>query len=287
MNAAEVRAFLARHGLAPRRDLGQNFLIDRQLAEKLAVTSGVTAKDTALEIGTGLGILTRELAARAARVLTLEVDAGLVRALTAEGLLPDGVELVHADALRIDLGRLVRDLAPPVRVVANLPYAVASLLLRRLLELRDALCDWSVMVQRELALRLLAGPGSADYSSLGILHQLTVGIERVMDLRPGCFYPVPRVSSSFLRITPRLPDPLGPGELERVERVVRRAFAQRRKTLVNALASEAGGAGISRDALAGVLARRGIDRRARAEALPPEDWLHVVRALADIEAEHG
>lgn len=279
MSAAAVRGLLERHGLLARRDLGQNFLVDAQLAARLAQFAGVGPADAVLEVGTGLGILTRALAERARRVLTLEVDAGLVRALHTEASLPPNVELRHADALGVELGALARELGPPVRVVANLPYAVASPLLRRLLDVRDQVTDWSVMLQREVAERLWSGPGSRGYGSLGVLHQLTVTIERGPELSPRCFFPVPKVISSFVRLTPRADTPLHPGELPVLERVVRAAFAHRRKTLVNSLrAAWAGAPPVAQ--LEAELDALGIERKARAESLAPETLLALARALA-------
>lgn len=253
--------------------------MDAQQATRLAERAQVAAGDSVLEIGTGLGVLTHALAARAGRVVTLEVDAGLVRALRDEAMLPENAELRHADALRTDLRAIVVELPPPVRVVANLPYSVASPLLRRLLDLRGGLAGWAVMLQRELAERLLASPGTRAYGSLTVLHRLCATLERAGELSPRCFHPVPRVRSSFLRMTPLADAPLGPGELPAVERVVRAAFSARRKTLANALRG-----GLETAPPAGAVERAcaeaGVDPRARAEALSPEAHLALARALA-------
>ena len=161
MSAANVRDLLARHGLLARRDLGQNFLVDAALARKLVARSGAAPGDMVLEIGAGLGVLTCALAETAARVVSLEVDAGLVRALVTEGCLPANVDLRHEDALRADLAALLPP-AGAARVVANLPYAIAAPLLRRLLDLRERLEGWSVMIQREVA-HLLDRRGQEAY----------------------------------------------------------------------------------------------------------------------------
>jgi 16S rRNA (adenine1518-N6/adenine1519-N6)-dimethyltransferase len=275
-----VRAFLEAHGLAARRDLGQHFLHDERMAEKLVRIAAVEPGDSVIEIGTGLGILTRALAARAARVSTVEVDAGIVRALRSEGSLPSNVTLIHGDALELDLERLVGEVQGPVRIVGNLPYAFASPLLRRLLDLADRLAGWSVMVQKEVARRLLAAPGSREYGSLTILHQLLVAVKFGLDLHPRCFYPVPRVTSTFLHITPRSGVSLAPGELGLVEDVVRAAFAHRRKTIVNSLRTAAAGSPLPADRIAEILAQHGVDRRARAQSLSPDQWLRIARQLA-------
>lgn len=278
MSPGEVRAFLERHGLAARRDLGQNFLVDDALADRLVGLAEVSPADTVFEIGTGMGVLTRALARRAARVVSLEVDAGLVRALGEESLLPDSVELIHADVMRFDLEAAVRAVAGPVRAVTNLPYSITGPALRRLLGLRDALSGWSVMLQREVAERMLARPGSRAYGSLSVLHRLTVEVSRGMELSPRCFFPVPKVRSSFLQVTPRSDSPLAADELEPVERVVRAAFGQRRKTLRNALAALEPRPDAS--LLTAALEAAQIDPRARAESLEPERLLALARALA-------
>jgi len=280
VSAGAVRAFLARHGLAANRELGQNFLVDDALAARLVTLSGVEPEETVIEIGTGLGVMTRALAARARRVGSLEIDAGLVRALREEALLPANVELRHEDALDIDIGALAVSLGGPVRLVGNLPYSISSPLLRRLLDARDRLRGWSVMLQRELGARLVAEPGSRDYGSLTVLHRLTVRVERVMDLRPGCFFPAPRVLSSFLRLTPRDDATLDAAALARVERVVRAAFGARRKTLANALRGGLGGnADPARIRLA--LASAGLAPGLRAARVEPARFVALARALAE------
>lgn len=280
MSLRFVRDTLDRHGLRLKRDLGQNFLVEEGLADRLALLSGVEAGDCVIEVGTGLGVLTRALARRVERVATIEIDSGLVSALREDALLPDNVELMHADALEVDLRSLARDFGRrPVRVVANLPYSVASPLLRKLLDLRHDLVDWSVMLQRELGVRLVAEPGSGDYGSLTVLHRLVAHVSREMDLRPGCFFPAPKVESSFLRVFPREDSPLEHGELPEVERVVRALFNQRRKTILNGLRAAGLPASSDKDALLAALASVDVDARQRAEKLEPEVLLALARRL--------
>jgi 16S rRNA (adenine1518-N6/adenine1519-N6)-dimethyltransferase len=273
-----VRALLERRGLRAARGRGQNFLVESAVAEAIAAAADVTPGDAVIEIGPGLGVLTRALATRARRVAAIEVDAGLVRALREEGGLAPHVELLHADALQVDLAALAARLGPPVRVVANLPYAVSSPLLRRLLDLRGQLAGWLVLVQREVAVRLTARPGSRDYGSLAVLHAWTVQLERVRDLAPACFFPVPRVVSTLVRAVPLDPQPLAADELSGAERVLRAAFGTRRKTLPTALR-----AGLDPppplEVLHGILGRLGIDPGARAETLDPPTLLALARAL--------
>ncbi len=279
MSAAAARGFLERHGLAPTKELGQNFLCDDAQADKLVRLAEVGEGDGVLEIGTGLGILTCALARRARAVTTIEIDAGLVRALVADAVLPANVRLVHADALAVDLAAEVAALAAgggPVRVVANLPYNVATPLMRAFLDLAPRLAGWAVMIQREVALRIGARPGSPDYGSFSVLHQLVARVKLGLALAPQCFYPAPRVVSSFALLTPHAQAALQPGELAAVERLVRAAFAHRRKTLVNSLRDQ----GIDPAPVSAWLAGAGFDARVRAEAIAPEQWLALARAGA-------
>lgn len=275
----DVRAFLSRHGLAPRKAHGQNFLHDAALADALVRRAGVRAEDAVLEVGTGLGILTRALAARARRVTSLEIDAGLVRALHEEQRLPGSVKLVHADALRFDLAAALHELgAPqaPVRLVANLPYRSAAPLLRRIFDLGALLCGVAVMVQRETAVRLSAETGARDYGSLTILRHWLFDIEARFDLSGRAFHPVPRVVSSFVVMRPHRPPRLSPEEAAAFEKALRAGFAHRRKTLVNSLARAGAAAPERAQAL---LAAAGHGPRVRAQELSPEAWLALARGL--------
>jgi 16S rRNA (adenine1518-N6/adenine1519-N6)-dimethyltransferase len=278
VSASRARAFLEQHGLAAHRDRGQNFLHDERVAERLVTLSGVTPEEGVIEIGTGLGMLTRVLAAHARRVETIEVDAGLVRALEATGL-PANVRLHHADALELDLAGLLQELGGPARIVANLPYSVATPLLRRFLELRAGVRGVAVMLQRELAQRIRARPGSPDYGSLAVLHAWTMTLGDAVDLPPSCFFPAPKVTSTFLCMAPR-EDGIGNDELRAYEALLRAGFAHRRKTLVNSLARAADVAG---SRAAGALREIGIGERARAEELDPGQWLALARRLVEVE----
>lgn len=278
MSASQARAFLERHGLAAHRARGQNFLHDERVAERLVALAGVAPEEGVLEIGTGLGMLTRVLAARARRVETVEVDAGLVRALAATGL-PANVRLHHADALAVDLAALLRALGAPARIVANLPYSVATPLLRRFLDLRAGVRGVAVMVQRELAQRMRARPGSPDYGSLAVLLAWTLTPGASSDVPPSCFFPAPKVTSTFLCMSPREGGGIGDEELVAYEPLLRAGFAHRRKTLVNSLARAAD---VEASRTAAVLREIGLGERARAEELDPGQWLALARRLVEV-----
>lgn len=287
MNTSTLRELLGRHGLHLSRDLGQNFLTDADLAVDLARRAGARQGDFVIEVGTGLGVLTRALAGIADRVRTVEIDAGLVRALEAESLLPENVELVHADAREIDWrGWIAEAQGRPVRLIANLPYSVATPLLRTMLDLRGELADWSVMIQTEVAERLVAEPGERAYGSLTVLHRLAADVDTIAKVAPSRFFPQPKVDSSFVRVWPRAKSPLQAGELAAVERLTRAAFGQRRKRVTNGLSriAERAFPGLEkparREALEARLNEVGIDPALRPERIEPEAWLALARAFA-------
>lgn len=281
MSISELRAQLSKHGLHLRRELGQNFIVENQIAERLAERAGIEAGDCVIEVGTGLGMLTRALAKRAKFVLSLEIDSGLARVLEEEKLLPENVSLVHTDVLKQDLGAMISQLAQehggPVRLVANLPFSSATPLMRRLLDHRHSLVDWSVMLQLEVADRLFAPVGTRDYGSLAVLHHLCAEQEGRIKLVAKSFFPVPRVDSAFVCIRANEKIEMTPDDLRKVERVARAAFGKRRKTLENAL--RGGGLNLERDALREILEGLSIDPRARAETIEPEAFLALAKAL--------
>jgi 16S rRNA (adenine1518-N6/adenine1519-N6)-dimethyltransferase len=212
------------------RRLGQHFLRPASV-ERLLQTLAPTPADDFLEIGPGAGALSLPLAARARRVVAVELDGRLAATLRARA--PANLEVVHADALEVDLGALLP--SPRVRLAGNLPYAISSPLLRRLLDLRQRAPDLHVMLQREVAERIAAAPGSKQYGILSVLYGLWADLDVPLRFPPGAFEPPPRVASALLRARfrgePRAPVP----DPQAFETLLRRAFAQRRKTLENNL----------------------------------------------------
>lgn len=292
MKERSLRSLLQEHNLHLRRELGQNFIVEQHLADRVAELAGVQATDCVVEVGTGLGMLTRALAKRAAFVATIEIDSGLVRTIQEEGLLPENTRLIHDDVKRQDVAALVRELKEThggeVRFVANLPFSAATPLLRRLLDLRHEVVDWSVILQKEVADRMFAPIGSKDYGSLAVLHMLCTELAARSALGGGCFFPAPKVDSALVCIRNLPSCDITQDELRNVERVVRAAFGKRRKTLQNAL--RGGGLGFENDELLAALEQLGVDPRARAEALEPEVFLRLARALypsADSDNDDG
>ena len=240
--------------------LGQNFLADPNLLDAIVRDAGLAPDAVVLEVGAGEGVLTERLAAAAAHVHSIEIDRGLEPALAPVVALAN-VSLHWGDAMKLDLTALR---PPPTAMVANLPYAVATPLILRTIESLPSLSSWTVMVQREIADRLRAGPGSRIYGSPSVVAQLACEVELVRKVDPAVFRPRPRVDSAILRLRRT-----GPAADPATHALVRAAFAHRRKSLARSL--EHGRAGSLAPARA-ALAELGLAEDARAEALAPEEF---------------
>lgn len=270
---AFVRRLLRERGLRPNRRWGQNFLIDGNVLARVVEAAGLGPGDGVLEIGPGLGALTRELAARVRRVLAVEIDPGLYEALAQETLADlTNVRVLHADFLELELASVVPAELGPGRhpVVANIPYSITSPVVIRLLEHR-ALFDRAVlMVQKEVADRLTAAPGTKDYGSLTLFVHLFAEARSVRFVSRRAFFPAPEVDSEIVRLDIR-PEPRYPGiDPDRYLAVVHAAFQQRRKSLGNALTGPA--LGWSKEEARARLAAAGIDPTRRGETLTPDEF---------------
>jgi len=258
---------LAAHGLRPDTDLGQHFLLDENLVDLAVREAGIGPADVVLEVGAGLGVLTVALARAAASVHAVELDRRLEGAL-ADALAGCGNVVVHwGDALRMPLGALS---PAPTALVSNLPYSIATPLLLESLWQMPALERWCVMAQREVVDRWLAAPGSRLYGGPSVLIQLSLATTFRRSIGREVFVPRPRVDSALVAFRR-----IGPGPAPGVRRLVRAAFAVRRKTLVNALV--VGGA--DRAAVVGALAALGHPPSVRPEALAPAAFPPLAEAL--------
>jgi 16S rRNA (adenine1518-N6/adenine1519-N6)-dimethyltransferase len=247
--------------------LGQNFLADPNLLDAIVRDAELSPHDVVLEVGAGEGVLTERLAAAAPHLHTIEIDRRLEPALAAVSALPN-VSLHWGDAMKIDLAAFE---PTPTAMVANLPYSVATPLILRTIERLPSLVSWTVMVQREIADRLRAAPGSRTYGSPSVVAQLACEIELVRKVDPAVFRPRPRVDSAILRLRRT-----GPGADQATRVLVRAAFAHRRKSLARSL--EHGREGSLAGARA-ALAELGLPEDARAEALSPEDFASLSAKL--------
>jgi 16S rRNA (adenine1518-N6/adenine1519-N6)-dimethyltransferase len=265
---------------APRRPIakkrfGQHFLEPAWVTRLLDAVEPSLA-ETFLEIGPGRGALTVPLAPRVGRLIAVEIDRDLAQALPAK--LPPHVHIVQADMLTVDLFELLAHESKPVRVVGNLPYNVASPILFRLLHAADegrTIRDATVMLQKEVADRVAARPGSDDYGALAIQVGLLADVDRVMTLPPGAFRPPPKVTSAVVRLRFR-PAAADVGDLATFERVVRGVFQQRRKTVQNALRPVAEALGRTATEL---IERAGVDGTKRPEQLAVGELAALSRAV--------
>jgi 16S rRNA (adenine1518-N6/adenine1519-N6)-dimethyltransferase len=248
--------------------LGQNFLADTNLLDAIVREAGVGSDDVVLEVGGGEGALTERLAPGAGRLWVIELDRGLEARLgtVAAGL--GNVEVIWGDAMRVDLAGLD---PPPTAVVSNLPYSVATPLLLRTIAELPSVRAWTVLVQREIADRLRAKPGTKAYGSPSVIAQLACKVSLLRTVDRAVFTPRPRVDSALLRLERR-----GPAASPAVEGLVRAAFAHRRKTLAGSV-ELAGGPG--RERVRAALAHAGLAEDARAEALAPADFVGLAEGL--------
>ena len=282
----EIKSLLARHGFHFSKSMGQNFLIQSWVPRDIAAASGAEPGVGVLEIGPGIGPLTDRLAGLADRVAAVELDRSLLPVLAETMAGHDNVEIIPGDILKLDVPALVGEkLAGLTPIVcANLPYNITTPVLTALLEAR-CFASITVMIQREVARRICAAPGTPDYGAFSVYCQVHAGTELLFDVPPDCFLPAPKVTSSVLRLTPR---PL-PAEIEDAAfffRVVRAAFAQRRKTLLNALGAAFGGQ-VSKEELAGLLAGCGLPPDVRGERLGIPEFAALARALRQTGTQAG
>lgn len=280
---AAVKALLAKHALQPRHTLGQNFIV-RPEPIAAAVQAALLAKsDTVLEIGAGLGTLTRALAERAGRVCAVELDRAF-RPVLAETVGACGnVELTFGDARALDLAALVAPAqGATAKAVANLPYYATSELLEKLILAPARFGRIVILVQAEAAARISAKPGLAGYGPLSLLAECFYETELVMRVARDCFWPQPKVDSALLALK-RRPDAPTAEAVAPLHALIRAAFAQRRKTIVAALAHNRGGVGglpvLPRDVVARALAEAGLPATARAEQLGLADFARLLTAL--------
>lgn len=266
---------LREFGLRPKKRWGQHFLVSRRALTTILSAADVDPGDTVLEIGAGLGTLTVELARRAAAVVAVEIDAALLPVLRATAAAFTNVVLIHGDVMDVELGVIA---AGATKVVANLPYAVASPLIVRLLEIPAGIQTMVLTIQREVADRLNAAPGGKDYGALSVAVQFRADVEVVGRVPPSAFYPAPDVDSSIVRLRVRDRPRVTVADEAAYFRVVRAAFAQRRKTLRNTLAA---GLAITPARAEAACAAAGLDPRRRGETLSLDEFAALTVALGE------
>ena len=262
---------LRRFGVRPNRELGQNFLIDDNMLEVIGTAAELSKRDVVLEVGGGLGVLSEYLAARAAHVHVIEIDRSLEPALR-EALEPfDNATLHLADAVKLDLSALE---PPPDKMVANLPYGVAATVVLRSVEEMPRVTLWLAMVQREVAQRLAAAPGSKTYGATSVLSQLACEVRVVRRVPRTVFRPEPRVESALISLRRTAPWPA-----PAVAGLVHAAFAHRRKALGGSLALAPGAPHGLRETARAALVEMGHPADARAERLAPPEFARLAQLI--------
>lgn len=267
-----------------KRSLGQNFLVDLNLQRKIVEALGAGPEDEVLEIGPGHGELTQHLAGRVRRLVAVELDDELARALGERYGGREDVVILHGDILGIPLAEVT---AQPERlkVLGNIPYNRTSPILFRLLE-RPRPAEILVMVQREVAHRILSAPGHRSYGALSVGVRSVARVDRVVNVPRGAFRPVPNVDSTVLRIRPYQPPPLSPPEERDLRRLTRTVFQQRRKQLQKILRSS-GEYRLDGEDIEALARETGFDPSARPEQLSPEALAELARAIARRRAARG
>ena len=274
---AYLRDLLSRHGFSFSKKLGQNFLVNPSVCPRMAAACGADRESGALEIGPGVGVLTKELAAVAGQVVAIELDDRLLPVLGETLSECDNVTVVHGDALKLDLHALIREKFGDrrVSVCANLPYYITSPLIMALLESRLPIDSLTVMVQREAADRLCAAVGTRAAGAVTLAVAYYAEAEKLFDVSRGSFMPAPNVDSAVIRLTVRKTPPVAVNDEKRMFRLIRAGFGQRRKTVSNSLSA----AVPDRERLRAALAAAGVSPTARAEELSLAQFAAIADAL--------
>jgi len=262
---------------------GQNFLIDANIPKKIAEHSGINSSNIAFEVGAGLGALTAELSGLAAHVVSVELDRRLVPILRDMFADTSNVSIAEGDILKVDIEKILREFLPQnieqsdIHVCANLPYNITTPAISTLVE-SNLFKSLTLMVQKEVAERLVARPGTSDYGAFSVFSQYHTIPEMLFDVSPECFYPRPGVTSSVLRMAIRENKLLSGDKEKFFFRVVRAAFSQRRKTLVNALYSVFGST-YSKESISAAVCKLGLGEKVRGEMLGIDEWLQLCNYL--------
>ena len=280
-NINEIKELLSRHGFRFSKSMGQNFLTAAWVPRDIADSAELDEETGVLEVGPGIGCLTKQLSLRAGKVLSVELDNAL-RPILAETLADcENVEIIFGDVLKQDIPALVKEHFEGMRcaVCANLPYNVTSPLLTALIE-AGCFETITVMIQREVARRICAAPGTADYGAFGIFVQWHMETELLFDVPPSCFIPQPKVTSSVIRLRRRTEHPAETADEQFLFKVIRAAFNQRRKTLINAISSQI--PGVSKEQAERAVTESGFDARIRGETLDIGKFATIADKLAAI-----
>lgn len=277
-NINDIKSLLGRHGFHFSKSMGQNFLIEDWVPRDIAEAAGLDETCAVLEIGPGIGPLTNQLALRAGKVAAIELDKTLLPIL-AETMAPhSNVEIVPGDAMKLDLAALVAEKFDGLtaKACANLPYNITTPVITKLLE-AGCFQSITVMIQKEVAQRICAAPGSPDCGAFSLFCQYHAECSLLFEVPPECFLPAPKVTSAVIQLVPRSAPPVD-ADPEKLFRLIKAAFAQRRKTLLNGL-SAAYGSRFSKEQLRQFIIDSGLSESVRGERLSLEDFARLTKFL--------
>lgn len=274
INPQETIRIIQQNEFRFQKRFGQNFLIDANVLNRIITSSEITKEDCVLEIGPGIGTMTQALAEAAGHVVTVEIDDNLIPILTSTLKDYENVTILHNDVLKLDLNEVIDtyNAGKPVKVVANLPYYITTPIIMGLFESLAPILSITVMVQKEVADRMKAGPGSKDYGALSLAVQYYAEPEIVQQVPPNCFIPRPNVGSAVIRLKRYPEPPVNMQDEEFMFQLIRAAFGQRRKTLLNSLSH---GAGLQKDAILRALDKMSLPATVRGEALTLEQFARL------------
>ena len=282
MNLSDIRTLrevMNKYGISAQKKYGQNFLADEGILETIVEGAGISSDDTVLEIGPGLGTLTAKLAAAARKVVAVEIDAALIPVLKATLADFDNVEVISADILKCDIRELYEKYGTGsgIKVAANLPYYITTPIVLKLLEYSDIIESITVMVQKEVAQRMQAAPGSKDYGALSLAIQYYSDPRVIAEVPSDRFYPSPAVDSAVIVLESREHPPVEVHDVDYMFRLIRATFNMRRKTLPNALS--AGMPELSRDSVEKALDAMDLPHTVRGETFSLEDFARLAELL--------
>ena len=280
-NPQKTIEIIKKYEFAFQKKFGQNFLIDSHVLDKIIAAAGITKEDCVVEIGPGIGTLTQYLAETAGEVVAVEIDRMLIPIL--EETLADysNVTVINQDILKVDLEALVREHngGRPVKVVANLPYYITTPIIMGLFERHVPVSSITVMVQKEVAERMKAAPGTKDYGALSLAVQYFAMPYIAANVPPNCFMPRPKVGSAVIRLTRHEAPPVQVEQEEMMFKIIRASFNQRRKTLVNALKNSPE-IPYSREEVLEALQKMGLPESIRGEALTLQEFAQLTNRLS-------
>lgn len=267
-NAARTKEVLSKYNMSAKKKFGQNFLIDSGVLDGIVEASGVTKEDCVLEIGPGIGSLTQYLAEAAKRVVSVEIDKTLIPVLDDTLSEYDNVTIINEDILKVDIESIVKEYneGRAIKVVANLPYYITTPIIMKLFESGAPIDSITVMVQKEVADRMVMGPGNKDYGSLSLAVGYYAKATAVMNVPPGSFIPQPNVGSAVVHLKRYEKPAVEVGDAKYMFEIIRTAFNQRRKTLSNSLSNNPS-LKVTRQQVQDALTEINIDEKARGEIL--------------------